>query len=360
MGDCVYFESRGVGAKTHTCQLHEQCKLTHGGNKYASCDKCNDSLSLADDKFPNEWIDPLYVIDRFKHKTDSLRNLLAGRPAFLFCGGPSALEFPLEHLDQKGTFTLAVNNAAGHSRFTPQAFVCSDPPMKFSHSIWLDPKIMKLVPTPKMSGRRDKLRMKKDKVFSRLDKRVRDCPNVWGFKRESWLEPDDRFFLTSGACWGNQDSGTKRTGQPKTVCTMLLGLRLLRYLGASRIYLLGVDFRMGPGCWYSFSQGRTEGACESNNRHFSVVNGWLCQMQSRGVFERYGVEIFNCFSNSGLRAFPHVPFDIAIRDARGIVEDKPDLEFWYEKESCPKCDSWHVWCENQSRVCKDCEEKGEA
>ena len=106
MVDCVYFESRGDGAQTHICQLHEQCKLAGEGRKYASCNKCNDALSLADNKFPNEWVDPLYIIDRFKHKTDSLRNLLAGMPAFLFCGGPSALEFPLEDLDRNISDTL--------------------------------------------------------------------------------------------------------------------------------------------------------------------------------------------------------------------------------------------------------------
>lgn len=142
--------------------------------------------------------------------------------------------------------------------------------------------------------------------------------------------PDDKFFLADGACWGNHNAGVKKTGEPKTVCTMLLALRLLRYLGAKQIYLLGVDFRMGPGYGYSFAQGRTEGACRSNNGQFSVINEWLVKMQQGGVFKRFGLDVYNCFERSGLRAFPYVPFDVAMANCKGIVEDFPDLSGWYE------------------------------
>ena len=144
------------------------------------------------------------------------------------------------------------------------------------------------------------------------------------------MEPNDKFFLTDGACWGNQDSGTKQTGEPKTVCTMLLGLRLLRYLGANKVYLVGIDFRMGSGYGYSFEQERNGGACKSNNTQFSVVNQWLVKMQQSGIFQKFGMKIFNCFQYSGLRAFPYVPFEYAIQDAMGTVVDKPDLAGWYD------------------------------
>ena len=334
---CVYFgEDTGRekrGRKVHVCQINGQCVRTGGGRRIASCDDCKRSLQITDPTFPVEWEDPLTVIDRRRTPSDALRGTLGGRSVFLMGGGPSVEELPLEHLSaRRGVWTMAVNNSAGHARIRPQAFVCSDPPSKFSHSIWLDPGIMKFIPTPKMKGGRSNIRRKcSDGMFELMKERVTDCPNVWGFKRQSWLIPDDGFFLTDGAPWGNHDKGVKRTGQPKTVCTLLLGLRLLRYLGAGRVYLIGVDFRMTPDAGYSFPQGRTEGACESNNRQFAVVNQWLCEMEGRGVFRRFGMEVYNCYERSGLRAFPYVPIDRALADAVGIIEEEPSLENWYEK-----------------------------
>ena len=130
--------------------------------------------------------------------------------------------------------------------------------------------------------------------------------------------------------WGNHKSGVERTGEAKTVCTMLLGLRLLYYLGARRIYLLGVDFRMTPDAGYSFGQARDDGACRSNSGQFVVVNDWLCKMQEGGVFEQFGLSVYNCYENSGLRAFPYVPFVGAVEDCRGGCEIIPDLRQWYD------------------------------
>ena len=296
--------------------------------------------------------DPLKVVDREKHPVECLENLLAGRSAFLVCGGPSAKD-KLHKLNRRGIFSLAVNNAAGNI-IRPQAFVCSDPPLKFSHSIWQDPAIMKFVPEPKFNGYRANTREKKNGVFKLSDLKITECPNVWGFKRESFLRPDDdSFFESEGACWGNLDAGVKQTGEPKTVCTMLIGLRLLAYLGAGRVYLLGVDFRMAPDYGYAFNQARDEGASDSNNSQFQIVNTWLCKMQETGVFERRGIQIFNCYDRSGLRAFPYVDVDVAVKDVVGEVEEVPDLSYWYEKSRC-KCGSWHIRCQKEKAECLDC------
>ncbi|MFA6336093.1 MAG: hypothetical protein WCX48_11205 [Bacteroidales bacterium] len=314
-----------------TCvYLNEQLCLKGSGD---ACCNCKDKLEVNDPKFNEKWIDPLVILNRRREPcNESIRDLLAGGSAFLMGGGPSANDLPLEQLSRRGLWTMCVNNSAGHPRIRPQAFVCSDPPKKFSHSIWLDPAIMKFVPTAKLSGRRSRLRRKMpDGTFADLTKASNTCPNVWAFQRWSWLWPDDRFFSTDGACWGNHGAGTEKTGQPKTVCTMLLALRLLRFLGARRVYLIGVDFKMAPDYGYSFGQARDAGASASNNAQFSVVNKWLVEMQQGGVFERFGMEVYNCFEFSGLRAFPYVPFEQAVEEAKGIVEDKPDLSGWYEK-----------------------------
>lgn len=316
--NCVYWSNAPLA----------NAKCTRG---FESCEKCASSLSINDKQFAAKWEDPLVILDRQRVQTTSLRGMLAGGSAFLIGGGPSANELPLALMARRGVWSLAVNNSAGHPKIRPQAFVCSDPPKKFSHSIWLDPAIMKFIPTPKLNGRRSRLRKKIDGSFVDMKEGVADCPNVWAFNRVSWLKPSADFFASDGACWGNHESGCQKTGEKKTVCTMLLALRLLYYLGARTIYLVGVDFRMADGYGYSFNQHRAADAVSSNNGQFTVVNEWLVKMQNDGVFDKFGVKIYNCFERSGLRAFPYVPFELAIDRACGIIERTPDLANWYDK-----------------------------
>lgn len=341
MTDCVYLGEKPNGEAA--CHVHGKCLPDGDGTGLASCKTCKERLPPDAKDFAERFLDPLHVTDRGNKPTHALRNLLAGRAAFLVCGGPSANDLPLEELNRRGCWSLTVNNMAGHPRFRPQAAVFADPLSKFHHGIWLDPSIMKFVPTPKLKRRRGRLRRKRaDGEFEPLvvvdGKHLSacDCPNVWGFGRRAWLVPDDTFFLEKEAAWGNHDAGTVRTGQPKTVCTMLLGLRLLYHLGARRVFLVGVDFRMDPSLGldgnYAFGEARDGGAVRSNNAQFKVAGEWLCELQRSGTFGRFGLEMYNCNGRSGLRAFEHVPFMLAVRDATtGIPEGDFDLRNWYSR-----------------------------
>jgi hypothetical protein len=169
-----------------------------------------------------------------------------------------------------------------------------------------------------------------DSKFEGLPFSTIDCPNVWAFRRRGWLQPDETFFTESSATWGNLAEGVERTGLEKSVCTMLLGIRILYYLGARRIFLVGVDFSMTEESGYSFNQSRDHSATVSNNNIYRVVNGWLETMAKVGVFRKFGVEIYNCNQNSSLRAFSYVPFEEAIADCRnGFPEEPFDLSGWY-------------------------------
>jgi hypothetical protein len=99
---------------------------------------------------------------------------------------------------------------------------------------------------------------------------------------------------------------------------------------------VGVDFLMTPERGYSFNQGRDKGASDSNNTIFTTVNQWLVEMMANGTFSRFGCEVYNCYEFSGLRAFSYVPFEDAIADARGIIEQVPDLAHWYDPEEAKK------------------------
>ena len=334
---CVYLKPNDDSQSE--CYVHGKCEPD--GHQHASCKDCKEKLLPDNPKFSTQFIDHLNVQDRNRQPTDSLRDILNGRSAFLICGGPSADDNELELLNQRGVFSLAINNMAGYHRFRPNVFVCSDPPSKFHNGIWEDPSIMKILPTPKLRPRRGRLRAKEGDAFVALERdgelvNACDSPNVWGFERRGWLRPDDSFFTEPSAAWGNQDKGTRLTGEPKTVCTMLLGMRLLYYLGCRRMFLLGVDFRMVGDrkllANYAFDEERDLEAIRSNNAQFQVVGEWLCKMERDGVFRRFGLEVYNTYRESGLRAFPFVPFADALTDVRKWMPDEPyDLRNWYKK-----------------------------
>lgn len=289
-------------------------------------------------------VDKLTIITREQEKTDALRDLYRGtRAAFLVGGGPSFSAPMAAELNRRGVWSMAINGVAGKAGYRPSAFVCCDPPSKFHHGLWLDPLIQKFVPTIKFSNRRQRNRLR-EKIgdefvtLQRCEKPIKtnDVPNIWGFERRSWFQPDGTFFTEPSAGWGNNNAGVNRTKQPKTMCTMLAALRLVYYLGFRRVYLLGTDFWMDPGkdlaANYSFGELRDADAIANNNAQFTVVNKWLCQMAEAGVFKKYGYEIYNCVGVSGLRAFPHIPFEAALADAlAGFPEEPYDLADWYLK-----------------------------
>ena len=272
--------------------------------------------------------DNLLCYDRNKQPIGHiLRDLWRPNPAFLVCGGPSLKQLDLSKLKERGIMSLGVNNVAAYAPC--RAFVCSDPPEKFHFGIWLDPAIMKLIPVPKLTKRvRAKL---PDGTFRHTAFRCQDCPNVWGFSRSTVFDPAT-FLTADSASWGVSARDSEATGRPKVYWTMLLGVRLLHYLGARRIYMIGVDFSMGtgPGQGYAFSQHRWAGAVGGNQNSYRVVSAMFSEL--RPYFDATGFEVYNCNPDSALKAFPHVPFAQAVEDCRGLVPHEPfNTEGYYEK-----------------------------
>ncbi len=340
---CIYLgeeiKHRGTEARVFNCPLHGPTTLKRQRRHIRTCEDCKDRVSH-EDFDPNNFIDPLRITDRNQVDTQILRGSMSIVPgAFLVCGGPSINESDYMRLNERGIFSIGINNVAG--QVPCKAFVCSDPPMKFSHSIFYDPNIMKFLPTPKLSGGRANIRRKVKHddgrvEFQKMPHKSSEMPNVWGFERRSWLALDDTWFLHPAAAWGNQDKGIVRglaTKDTKVAMTMLLGLRILQYLGIRRIFLFGVDFYMDPerdvDQNYSFGEFRNAGEVSSNNKHFRLMNDNLIKL--RPVFERFGFYTYNCNPLSRLSAFEHVPFDKAVEHCRGVVEKEPDLQGWYFK-----------------------------
>lgn len=339
---CIYLAGQKddkdtIGSQiTYECRMHGKCTLLANAAAQPACSDCKDRLTLDSPDLATKFLDPLTVTDCRKTPTHALRGLLAGGPAFLVCGGPSVKLIDYQKLNERGVFSLGVNNVAG--MVPVNAFTCSDPPMKFHWGIFLDPRIMKFLPVPKLGGGRNRGQLRRknaDGTFQWIGRCAKDCPNVWGYERRSWMMPDHTFFTEPHAAWGNQQAGVDRCDQPKTACTMLLGFRLLHYLGARTVFVLGADFEMKSGIGttgnYAFGQARTDDAIESNNRQYRIANDWLEQL--RPVFERFGMQCFNCNPLSGLRAFDYAPFEDALRICKGAMPVEPyDLSTWYEKE----------------------------
>jgi hypothetical protein len=250
----------------------------------------------------------------------NLNGLWAPSAAFLVCGGPSINKMPFHKLRERGVVSLAVNNIAGHVPVT--AWVFSDPQSKFHHAMFLDPKILTFSPFGKL---RKQVRAKlPDNTFRGIKLRVQECPGTLGFSRRTTF--DAKTFLTTPyAHWGRGGKQPEPERPFTCLCTMLLGIRLLHYLGCPRVYMLGVDFNMTEEAQYAFGQ-----KCHARNGRYSKENTMLAELKP--YFDMEGFKLFNCNPESRCDVFPKVKFDNAFEDCKGGVPEEPfDLADWYSK-----------------------------
>lgn len=256
-----------------------------------------------------------------------LRNLWRGKSGFLVCGGPSINDVDYMRLGERGVASLAVNNVSGYVPVSAMTF--SDPPEKFHYGVLYDPRIMKLVPRQKL-GQTVRLKHPETKKFIKTDVMVKELPSVFVYDRSQAFVAEE-FLTSTAAMWGNNKRGVRKTKGPKTLNTMLLGVRLMHYLGCRRVYLLGVDFGMEgkerQQGNYAFNQAGSPGG---NNNAYKVLTNWFTELKPQ--FDAEGFEFYNCNPRSRLTLFPHVPFAHALEDCRAPVPPEPfDLEGWYEK-----------------------------
>ena len=263
----------------------------------------------------------------------NLNGLWAPSAAFLVCGGPSINKLPYHKLADRGVASLGINNVAGHIPVSAWCF--GDPADKFHHGIHLDPKCLTFAPLGKL-GHPINVKMP-DGRFRKFSDPLRDCPGTLGFSRDSYFKPET-FFTTTFAHWGVGEKNTKED-QAKVppeetkytcLCTMLLGIRLLHYLGCPRVYLLGVDFEMTDQAQYSFNQSKNP-----RNGRYEFENDMLNALGPTLAAE--GMSLMNCNPESKCNAFPFVPFDKAFLDCKGGVPHGDfDLAGWYDKGETEK------------------------
>jgi len=275
-----------------------------------------------------EGKDPL-VIKRNKEPID-LEGLWSPSPGFLVGGGPSLQDFDINRLRERGIVSLGINQCAAMAPV--KAWVFSDAHWKFHHALFLDPAIMSFVPTYKATRW---AHAKTELGFQKIEMRIKECPNTLTYDRQTCFVPET-FFTTPYAHWGPSKDQPKDRPFPNEnekwsgfLCTMMIGLRILYYLGCRRIYLLGIDFQGKDGKCYGFPEekldkGRWERRYGKEERMLDSLNQ---EMENRGI------EMFNCNPNSRCSLYSHVPFDLAIKDCKGSIPDEPlDTFGWYDKK----------------------------
>ena len=283
-------------------------------NSKQKCHKCNDEKAKRKtcDYCTRSGFEPINLSGLW-HRD----NPTAG---FLVCGGPSINQLPYHRLNERGVVSLGVNNIAAHVPVSAWCF--SDPHVKFHHALFFDPAIITFAPIPKLNKR---IRMKRPNgTFRELRKRVKDCPNTFGFNRKTFLYPEE-FLTTDYAHWGYGGKQPEEDRPYTCLCTMLIGIRLMCYLGCQRIYMLGVDFWRDEEQQYAFDQK----ASLANSR-YDKENDMLQKIKP--ILEEKNIQIFNCNPESKCTAFDYVSFDDAMIVCKNDVPEKIDLDGWYEKE----------------------------
>jgi len=261
--------------------------------------------------------------DKTGYKPINMSGIWNNMAGFLVCGGPSLNKLPLEKLKERGVVSLAVNNIAAH--VPVKAWCFSDPHEKFHHGLFLDPSIMTFAPTPKL-GR--KIRVKENGKFHYANTKVKDCPNTFGFTRKTSLYPD-KFLKTYYAQWGHGGKQPENEREFTCLCTMLIGIRLMCYLGCNRIFAIGVDFWRGEDEQYAFAQtaSRVNGRYNKENKMLSNIRPHL---------EENGIKVYNCNPESKCDAFEFATFENAFNICKNNISEPFDLSGWYDKEGGTK------------------------
>lgn len=220
----------------------------------------------------------------------------SGAACFFIGGGPSFTPDQAELLRQPGLITYGVNNSA--KTFRPHIWSCVDEAGRFLRSTWEDPTILKVVP-----AELHKHRIFDSNSWQWTKRTAADCANVLFFRRSEFFDPAT-FFVEPTVCWGN----AKELGGARSV--MLASLRLIQWLGFSRLYLCGVDFKMSAEYAYNFPQARKPGAVKNNGYSYRVLAERFESLKP--YLKAVGLEVHNCSPGSELNAFPRMELKDAV------------------------------------------------
>jgi len=277
----------------------------------------NDINKLRNGRFQNmgacvasEYYQPCPFFFSRESATYPLVGMYRGGSAFLIGSGPSFNALDKSLLRKAGIWSMTLNNAV--RTFRGNAACIVDDPCRFISSLWLDPCIMKFVPSSHFEKplwdnrtivRPDGVR---EEHWQPMNMVVGDCPNVIGYRRnEKFHAP--RYLYEDTINWGCH----KQWGGGRSV--LLASMRILFLLGFRKVYLLGVDLDMNDDKKYHFQEARTNAAINGNMSTYQKLKKWFKELQPHFLAENFIVQ--NCNPSSQLDAFPFIKFEDAIREA---------------------------------------------
>ncbi|MEK6832814.1 MAG: hypothetical protein AABY32_02110 [Nanoarchaeota archaeon] len=259
-----------------------------------------------------------------------LGDMYRGGSAFLILSGPSFAnvnkELLLGNSKRPRMLTLGVNNSV--KTYRPDMWTCVDRPDSFIKSIWVDPGIMKFTPI----CHSEKFIFDSDK-WEMTNIKVGDCPNVWYYRRNEYFRPEN-FLYEDTINWGNH-SKAEEDGGGRSI--MLASIRILFYLGIRNIFLLGCDFKMDSNYTYHFEQNRAGGSVNGNTSTYEKLKDRFNKILP--IFKQNGLNIYNCNPDSGLKVFPFISVEEAVKIATvDFPEDlsKERTEGLYDREAKEK------------------------
>ena len=265
---------------------------------------------------------PLYLHDHFRHC-----------PVFLCCAGPSLASVDSSCLQQRGILTCAVNNAVSVLR--PNLWVIYDPPHRFLENAFLDPAILKFLPAPHLEG---ELRQRDDSGQLGPSKyQAKDCPSVVGYQYNNDFNEAIWLNEASVNC-GQVDAKNDVQGVAGGRSVMLAALKLLYYLGARTVFLLGCDFSMSSTKTnYAFEHDCSRNYIRMNNRAYRLLSNRLGRLKP--YFDEAGYRVFNCTPGSQLDVFPFLSLADAIEMALADFPSSLDASGMYHHNREPNTDS---------------------
>jgi hypothetical protein len=298
----------------------------HPQATFMKCLKCKDfaSASLRPAGHPQRH-PPGTIVDRYGRPAH-VADLYLNAGCFLVLSGPSLSTLPLDMLSRRGVITMTTNNcvAAFPDGVTPDLWTFTDKASKMHDSTWKDPSILKLCPVRESQR---KLHTKLDSgEWEELAATGTDMPGTLYYHRNTDFNPS-RWLNEPTVNRGNGKDEAKINRYPKTINTMFAALKLLYYLGFSRVYLCGCDFRMDVGKVYAFNETKHGGGCGSNNNAYANMN--LMFESLNPYFSEAGFNVINCTPDSHCSAFPAMTFEEAIERETCHIRQEMDTYGWY-------------------------------
>jgi len=246
-----------------------------------------------------------------------LEGLYRDGHAFLIASGPSFAQVDRSLLDQPGILTMGLNNSP--ASFRPNLWTCVDSPSNFLASIWLDPKIQKIVPISHIHKN-----LFDSESWRDTKTKVGDCPNVVYYRRNEVVNTD-QYMYEDTINWGNHSN----VGGGRSV--FMAAVRILFLLGIRRLYLLGVDLHMDEKNKYHFPQDRNRGSISGNMNTYNSMKEWFGNLKEH--FDAVGFEVFNCNPDSALKVFPFISVEDAVESATSMLPKNEKTEGMYTRKA---------------------------